>query len=104
MNKWKISFFTSLIVSIFSIVFAVLVVLDNGISYTYLEVSYNDQLKANEVLGNIIVKGGEQYTQSDFLHLLRQAFPDELIVEEDNIIKIGFNTFEFKDNKLIKAR
>jgi hypothetical protein len=103
-NKWKIAFFTSLIVSIFTVVFALLVVLDNGISYTYLEVSYNDQLKANEVLGNIIVRGGEQYTQSDFLHLLRQAYPDELIVEEGNSIKMGFNTFEFKDNKLVKVR
>jgi hypothetical protein len=104
MNKWKIAFFFSLPLIFLSVLFSLFLLLDNGTAYTYLEVSYNDQVEANEVLGNLIVKGGQQYSQKDFLHLLRQEYPESFIVEEGNLIKMGTNVFEFQNNKLSRAR
>jgi len=104
MNKWKIAFLVSLPITFLSLVFSLFLLLDNGTAYTYLEVSYNDQVRANEILGNLIVKGGQEFTQKDFLHLLRQEYPDAFIVEEGNTIKIDRNVFEFQNNKLVKAQ
>ena len=104
MNKWKISFFICLAAFLTVAVLLIYNTIDLGVSYTYLEQSHNEQLQANKVLGNLIVKGGSQYTQKDFLHLLRLEHPDEFIVEESNKIKMGWNVFVFKDNKLISAQ
>ena len=104
MNKWKIAFFLNFPILILSVLFSLFLLLDNGTSYTYLEVSYNDQLKANKVLGDLIVQGGQQYNQKDFLSLLRQQNPDAFIVEEGKVIKMDANSFEFQDNKLSRIR
>ena len=104
MNKWKIAFFLSLPVLILSMLFSLFLLLENGTAYTYLEVSYNDQLKANEVLGNLIAHGAQQYNQKDFLHLLRQQYPDAFIIEEGGTIKMGTNLFEFQNDKLSRVR
>ncbi|MFL0803861.1 MAG: hypothetical protein K6L81_09085 [Agarilytica sp.] len=104
MNKWKIAFFICLPLTVLSLLFSFYVVIDNGVSYTYLEVSYDDQVRANEVLGDLIVQGGQQYSQQDFLHLLRQAYPEAFIVEEGTVIRMDSNIFEFQNNKLINAR
>jgi len=77
---------------------------DQAISYSYLDTSYEDQVKSNAVLGNLIVKGSKSYNQKDFLFLLRQAYPNEFIVEEGNKITMGFNVFEFENNQLVKAQ
>lgn len=78
--------------------------LDEGISYTYLKVSYDDQVKANEVLGKLIVKGGQNYSQKDILHILRQEYPEGFIVEEGSTISMGQNYFEFDHDRLVKVR
>ena len=104
MKKWKVSFFVCLVLLILSNLFFVYNIIDLGISYTYLEESFSGELEANKVLGNLIVQGGNDYSQKDILHLLRQAYPDEFIVEEDNKIIMGPNTFEFKNDRLVNVR
>jgi hypothetical protein len=103
LNKWKISFFVCLVAFIATCVLLIYNTIDLGVSYTYLEQSYDEKSQANEVLGNLIVKGGKEYSQQDFLYLLRKEYPKELIVEDGNIIKIGWNMFVFKDGKLVEA-
>ena len=104
MNKWKAAFFATLTLLITSITLLGYATLDTGISYTYLEASYNEQVQANQVLGNLIVKGGQEYGQKDFLHLLRLTYPKEFIVEEGNKIIMGSNTFVFENDKLAYVR
>lgn len=104
MNKWKVSFFICLALWVVTCVGAFYVLFDQAVSYSYLNTSYEDRVKANSVLGNLIVKGSSSYSQTDFLFLLRQAYPKELIVEEGNTISMGFNVFEFENNKLVKAQ
>ena len=104
MNKWKVSFFICFAAFLAAAALLLYKTIDSGISYTYLEQSYNEQQQANKVLGNLVVKGGQQYAQKDFLHLLRLEYPDELIVEDGNKIKIGWNTFVFENNKLEAAQ
>jgi hypothetical protein len=50
------------------------------------------------------VKGGQEYGQKDFLHLLRLTYPKEFIVEEGNKIIMGSNTFVFENDKLAYVR
>lgn len=104
MNRWKVLFFLCLPLLCITSLVTLFLLLDNGTAYTYLEVSYIDQLQANEVLGNLVVKGGQEYTQKDFLHLLRQEYPSEFIVEEGDIVKMGASSFEFQNNRLFKVR
>ena len=102
MNKWKISFFVTLALLLGSTTFFLYVILDQGVSYTYQQVSLEDQVKANEILGNLIVKGAKNYSQKDLLHLLRQANPKAFIVEDYNQISMGQVTFLFENDRLIK--
>jgi len=104
LNKWKLAFFVCLTLLIISSTVFIYNTIDLGISYTYLEVSYDDQVEANKVLGNLILRGGEDYTQKDFLHLLRLEYPEEFIVEENQKILMGSNSFEFEHNKLVRVR
>ena len=104
LNKWKTSFFVCFAAFLVTAALLIYNTIDRGVSYTYLEQSYNEQQQANKVLGNLIVKGGQHYTQKDFLYLLRLEYPNELIVEEGNKIKMGWNTFVFKNNKLDAAQ
>ena len=103
LNKWKVSFFVCLIAFSATCVLLIYNTIDVGISYTYLEQSNDEILHANKVLGNLIVKGGKEYSQKDFLYILRQEYPKELIVEEGNKIIMGWNVFVFRDDKLIEA-
>jgi len=104
MNKWKIAFFCCLVLFIASIVFFIYSIIDQGISYTYLKVSYDEQVEANKVLGNLVVRGGQKYSQKDILYLLRQEYPKAFIVEEKNTIRIGSNEFEFEKDRLVMVR
>jgi hypothetical protein len=104
MNKWKVSFFICLSCLVLTLLGSVYILFDQAVSYSYLSTSYEDQVKSNAVLGNLIVKGSQNYNQKDFLFLLRQAYPKEFIVEEGHKIIMGFNVFEFENNKLVKAQ
>ena len=104
MNKWKVAFFVSFAISISVVAVLLYGMLDQGISFTYLEVSYDDQVKANKVLGNLIVEGGQEYSQKDLLHLLRQEYPDAFIVESDNKVSMGPNSFVFENGRLSSVR
>ena len=103
MNKWKVAFFFSFFLFLTSSILLVFLALDNGTSYTYLQISLDDQVNSNKVLGNLIVQGGQEYTQKDLLHLLRLEYPKEFIVEDGNIIKMNSNSFEFHKDKLVKV-
>ncbi|MCI5115952.1 MAG: hypothetical protein D3921_06785 [Candidatus Electrothrix sp. AW1] len=104
MNKWKSAFWVCFVLLIFTNLFWGYSVINQAVSYSYLEVSFYEQKRANKVLGNLIVLGGKQFSQKDFLHLLRQAYPDEFIVEKDNRITMFPNTFEFENNRLSEVK
>lgn len=94
------AFFVCLAVFVGTSVSLIYNTIDLGVSYAYLEQTYDEQLQANKVLSNLIVRGGQQYTQKDFLHLLRLEYPDEFIVEQGNKITMGWNVFIFNNDKL----
>jgi len=104
MNKWKLSFFFTLVLLLVSNLFWFYSALDAGVTYTYQQVSLDDKTKAVKILGELIVKGGNKYTKKDILHLLRQAYKDALIVEEENSININGVHFIFKDGNLSEIK
>jgi len=104
MNSWKVSFFVTLVLLVASNVFWLYALLNSGISYTYQQVSLDEQLDVNKLLGELIVKGGQEYSQKDLLHLLRQSYPDAFIVEDGERIISNRVTFVFSDGKLSEVK
>ncbi|WP_286266995.1 Imm58 family immunity protein [Thalassotalea atypica] len=102
-NKWRLSFFISLLLLITSNLFWFYAVIDQAVSYSYLSDSNDDANDSIKALGGLIVKGAQQYSQKDILHLLRQANPDDFIVVEGNKIIANSSTFTFKNDKLISV-
>jgi len=104
MNKWKWAFWICFALLVTSSSVLLLGIVDQAITITYMEQGLDDERKANEVLGNLIVQGGKDYTQADFLHLLRQAYPDDFIVQKGSAISMGHNEFTFSQGRLSGAR
>ena len=104
MNKWKLSFWVCFSLLLLSSSILLYGIVDQAVTITYMEQGFEDRLAANEVLGNLIVKGAAQHNQADFLHLLRQAYPDGFIVQEGNTILIGRNEFVFVNDKLSSVK
>ena len=102
MKMWKYSFILCLALLIVSNVFWAYLVIDQGISYSYLSDSFEEVSGSNQKLGQLIVDGAERqkYTQKDILFLLRQADPKAFIVEGNGTIITSFAKFNFIDGKL----
>jgi hypothetical protein len=103
-NKWKTSFFIALFALVVSNVFWLYFVVDQAISYGYLSDEYQHKTASVKGLGELIVKGSQDYEQKDILYLLRQANPDSFIVEEGSEIHTDFGTFVFENSKLVLER
>lgn len=100
MNKWKVAFFACLVFLFVSNITLLYGILDQGVTLTYMQDSCDSVSRGNEVLGNIIVKRGQEYTQADILHLLRQEYPDAFIVEKGERISMHDVSFCFENNRL----
>ena len=104
MNKWKLSFFITLLALLVTNAFWFYTAIDAGVTYTYQQVSLDDKSKSVKMLGELIVKGGKKYTKKDILHILRQANKEAFIVEEENLINVEGTSFIFKNNKLVEVK
>lgn len=104
MNKWKIAFLVCLTLLFSIIVFLGAMVINTGVSYTYQQESLDDQIRENEILGNLIVAGAKDYTKKELLHLLRQSNSRAFIVEEDNKIIMDNILFVFENDRLVNVQ
>ena len=104
MNKWKIAFLATVPVLLISNAIFIFTAIDTAVSYTYLQGSFKHHSQSESALGKLIVEGSRNYSQKDILHLLRQAEPEEFIVEEDNKIFYSGNTFVFEGDRLVKIQ
>jgi hypothetical protein len=104
MNKWKVAFFLTLPLLLLSLLCVLYVLLDNGTSYTYLRVSYDDQVEVNKVLAKMVVKAHSDHSQQDLLSILRSEYPDAFIVKEGNTLIMGSLVFEFNNDRLEHVR
>lgn len=103
MNKWKISFFVTLALLLASNICWLYSAIDAGVTYTYQQVSLDDLSDAHKFLGELVVKGGKEYSQKDILHMVRQSYPNAFIVEKGNKIMVNKVSFIFEDGKLSKV-
>jgi hypothetical protein len=102
MDKWKVSFFVAVAVLILiaTNIFWLYSAIDAGVTYTYQQVSLDEKSKAVGMLGALVVKGGQQSTKKDILHILRQVNKDAFIVEEENLIDVDGVKFFFANGSL----
>ncbi len=99
MNKWKIAFFTCLTLFITLFVCSAYMIIDQGVSYTYLSDTLSRKDQDLKLLADIYPKNT---SKKDLVFLLRQARPDDVIVDKDNLVHIDDISFEFSDNDTIK--
>ena len=104
MKKWKWSFFVTLVLLVATNIFWLYSIIDAGVTYTYQQVSYDEKSKAVIILGELIIKGGQKYTKKDILYILRQAYKDAFIVEEENLINIEGVQFIFREGRLSEIK
>ena len=104
MKKWKWGFFVTLALLIATNAFWFYTVIDAGVTYTYQQVSLDDKSRAVKILGELIVKGGKEYSKKDILHILRQTYKGAFIVEEDNLINVEGVNFIFVNGKLSEVK
>ncbi len=104
MNRWKTAFLVALIVAVASNVYWFVQLVDEAVSYSYLNDSFRDETNRFTALGELVVAGSSEYTQADILHLLRQADPDAFIVEERNRIHFKGIDFVFEEGSLVAVR
>jgi hypothetical protein len=104
MNRWKLSFFITLIALVVTNSFWLYKVIDAGVTYTYQQVSLDEKTKAVKLLGALLVKDGQKYTKKDVLYILRQLNKDAFIVEEENLINIDGVKFIFINDKLSEVK
>jgi len=104
MNKWKLGFGLCLTLLILISTVLMYVIIDQAVTISYFEQTINQQAESNAVIADLLVKESAEYSQKDFLYLLRQAYPDGFIVEEGNAIFIERNEFIFLNGKLSSAK
>ena len=75
-------------------------VIDSGITVSYQQTSLENLGDAHSFLGELVVKGGQDYSQKDVLNLVWQSYPDAFIVEKGNEIMVNGITFSFESGKL----
>ncbi len=104
MNKWKISFFVFVALLVATNLWWLYAAIDAGVTSTYQQVSFDEKSKAVEMLGALVVRGGQQYTKKDVLHVLRQLNKGAFIVEEENLIDVEGVKFIFLNGKLSEVK
>ena len=98
-NKWKIAFFTCLTLLITLFVCSAYMIIDQGVSYSYLSDTLYRKDQDLKLMADIYPKNT---SQKDLVFILRQARPDGIIVEKDKLVHINEISFEFSDNDTIK--
>lgn len=100
MNKWKVAFFTCLSLLIILSVCSAYMVINQAVSYTYLSDSLEKSNRDQNLLIDLIPKNT---SKKDLVFLLRQARPDEIVVEKDNYVRIYELTFVYSENDTIES-
>lgn len=101
MKKWKIAFILSVTVLILSNTYWLYQILDAEVTNTYNGATIESQKEIIEVLGELLIEEGKEYSQKDVLFLLRTKYPDEFIVEDRNRIVIKEIEFKFANDSLV---
>ena len=104
MNWWKVGFFSTIFVCVLTNIYWVYSLIDIGISYGYLQDSYDERSRNVSDLGKLIVDNSTQYSKQDILHLLRQSKPDAFIIDEGDTIVFEGIHFNFSEGKLAEVR
>ena len=104
MHRWKIAFFVVLLVALASNAYWFIRVVDGSISYSYLNDSYVAESGRFEALSKLVVAGSAEYSQADFLHLLRQSNRGAFIVEDEDRVVFEGIEFVFLNDSLTEVR
>ena len=101
MKRWRIAFFTLLIITIISSVFLTYQIINISVIRSYENDSYNWKLKEIELLKEIINE--KIGTNQEVKNLIKTQFDQELLFgTKDSLIWYG-STLLFKNDTLIKV-
>ena len=101
LNRWKVAFFTLLVLALPTIAFLGYLFIDMAYSITYMRDGYTRTENKLERLSEVFPK--QTYNKKDILHVLRQHNKEGFIVETACSVGIDGLLFEFnKANELIR--
>jgi hypothetical protein len=95
MNRWKVAFFSLLLLSSCAIAFLAYGFIDMAYTTTYMRDSFDRTEKNLERLSLLFPK--QTYRKKDILHLLRSHNKYELIAETSCSIQVDGLRFEFDE-------
>lgn len=99
MNRWKVAFFLSFLLSLFLLANQLLLIVDRGKSASHFDQGYKDLRGDFRNLAELYPKGE---ASSELLTQLRSRFPEEIIVEEERYIQMNGLRFEFDSDGLLE--
>ncbi len=104
MNRWMVGFIAACLVALASNAYWFAIFVDAATAESYLNDSIRAEARKFTALGELVVAGSVDYTQADFLHLLRQAGPEAIISEDENRIYYEDIEFAFENDRLAAVR
>jgi hypothetical protein len=93
MNKWRIAFFTTLVLSLLGIGVLVYRIIDQAVTLTYVTDGYGRTEKDLQVLAETFPR--DTYRRKDIVVVLRKIDPKAFIVETKCAVRLNGLRFEF---------
>ena len=93
MNKWRIAFFTTLVLSVVGIGFLPFRLIDQAVTLSYVTDDYGRTAKDLQVLAETFPR--ETYRKKDIVAVLRKVDPKAFIVETKCAVRLNGLRFEF---------
>ena len=90
MNKWRIAFFTTLVLSLLGIGVLIYRIIDQAVTLTYVTDGYRRTEKDLQVLAETFPR--DIYRKKDIVVVLRKIDPKAFIVETKCAVRVGINT------------
>lgn len=95
MNRWKLAFWIVVPILTASLLITVYMVIDNGITITYMRVGYEDTVRSYEALAEVFPKN---QTKKDIVFVLRKSNPNMFIAEEKTLVRSEAGIFYFNQS------
>ncbi|MCP3931690.1 MAG: hypothetical protein GY705_21620 [Bacteroidetes bacterium] len=75
--------------------------IDFGTTFTYQQVTLEEQKTEKRILSKLVMEGAKNYSKTDMLVFLRKQNPESFIVEDENRISIGSINFIYENGILV---
>ena len=102
-NRWKIAFFVMLGVSLLSVGYLAIEVVDQGITYTYASVSYEETQRSLAMMERLLPTLEGHARRAQLIELVRDQNPKAFIMATDSTIDVDGVVFHFTTDGRLRS-